>query len=75
MLRLKDVMMSTVGRTVSFPKEEFSMGAHHLKDFIALLDRAIKSEHEENRQLRSGCHEDCREYEWTPLQATIPRGA
>jgi hypothetical protein len=52
------------------------MNPHHLKDdLIALLDRAIKSEHEENRQLRSGCYEDCREYEWTPLQATIPLGA
>jgi hypothetical protein len=46
------------------------MAPHHLKHLIALLDRAIKIEHEENRQLRSGCHEDCKEYEWTRLEAT-----
>lgn len=41
-----------------------------LMHLIAELCRSIDSEHEENRQLRSGCHEDCREYEWTPLEAT-----
>ena len=46
------------------------MAPHHLTHLIALLERAIKIEHEENRQLRSGCHEDCKEYEWTPLKAT-----
>jgi hypothetical protein len=46
------------------------MAPHHLTHLIALLERAIKIEHEENRQLRSGCQEDCREYEWTPLEAT-----
>ena len=46
------------------------MDPHHLKHLIALLDRAIKIEHEENRQLRSECHEDCKEYEWTPHEAT-----
>ena len=46
------------------------MTPHHLKPLIGLLDRAIKIEHEENRQLRSGCPEDCREYGWTPLEAT-----
>jgi hypothetical protein len=46
------------------------MAQIHLEHLVALLDRAIKIEHEENRQLRSGCQEDCREYEWTPLEAT-----
>lgn len=30
---------------------------------IAELCRAIDSQHEENRQSRRGCAEDCREYE------------
>jgi len=29
------------------------------------LCRALEMEHEDNRQLRPGCHEDCREYSET----------
>jgi hypothetical protein len=32
------------------------MAPYHLEHLVALLDPAIKIEHEENRQLRSGCH-------------------
>jgi hypothetical protein len=46
------------------------MDSGKLMHLIAELCRAIDCEHEENRQLRSGCHEDCREYEWSPLEAT-----
>jgi hypothetical protein len=45
------------------------MDLGQLMHLIAELCRAIDSEYEENRQLRNGCRHDCREYEWSPLEA------
>jgi len=39
------------------------MDSGKLKHLIAELCRAFDSEHQKNRQSRSGCLEDCGEYE------------
>jgi hypothetical protein len=39
------------------------MDSGKLKHLSAELCRAFDSEHQENRESRSGCLEDCREYE------------
>jgi hypothetical protein len=65
--------MEGISRVKATPRGTLRMAPHDLKHLIALLDRAIRIEHEENRQLRSGCHEDCREYEWIPAEVTPER--
>src|SRR5580692_5494702 len=68
--KIAQIKMEGISRVKATKRGTLRMAPHDPKHLIALLDRAKKIEHEENRQLRSGCHEDCKEYEWTPHEAT-----